>query len=103
MGAAESGTPEEVALIMKEQPERVQRDKDVRRAERAVVLQILRDDHEERWSRAELAAEISDLKPAILDEALVRLEREGVLCLKGRFVSASRAARRLDELELIAI
>ncbi len=71
--------------------------------ERAVVLQILRDDHEERWPRAELAEEISDFDPAVLDEALERLERDGVLHRQGDIVWAARAAQRLDELELISI
>ncbi len=71
--------------------------------ERAIVLQVLRDDHEERWGRAELAREIPDFEPAVLDEALAELERDGVLRREERAVCASRAARRLDELELISI
>lgn len=30
-------------------------------AQRAVVLQVLRDDHDERWSRAELEAQAFDV------------------------------------------
>jgi|HubBroStandDraft_2_1064218.scaffolds.fasta_scaffold319406_2 DNA-binding HxlR family transcriptional regulator len=71
--------------------------------ERAIVLQVLRDDHEERWGRAELAQEIPDFEPAVLDEALAELERDGVLRHEERAVCASRALRRLDELELISI
>lgn len=78
-------------------------DGDVWMVERAVVLQILRDDHEARWPRAELAAEVSDFEPAVLEEALVHLERDGVLRREGDSVWAARAARRLDELELIGI
>jgi DNA-binding HxlR family transcriptional regulator len=52
---------------------------DPRMVERAIVLQLLRDDHEQRWTRAELTREIPDFEPAILDEALARLDREGVL------------------------
>jgi hypothetical protein len=37
---------------------------DPRIAERAIVLQLLRDDHDERWSRTELQAEVSDARPA---------------------------------------
>ncbi len=80
-----------------------QRSRDLWMVERAVVLQILRDDHEERWARSELAQEIPDFEPAILDEALARLEREGVLHRDESSAWASRAARRLDELELISI
>ncbi|MGH2855264.1 MAG: hypothetical protein ACRDLF_13850 [Solirubrobacteraceae bacterium] len=71
--------------------------------ERAIVLQILRDDHEERWPHAELAREVSDFEPAVLDRALGRLERDGVLHREGGSVRAARAARRLDELELIGV
>ena len=71
--------------------------------ERAIVLQVLRDDHEERWARAELAREIPDFEPEVLDEALAELEQDGVLRREERTVWASRAARRLDELELISI
>ena len=80
-----------------------QRSCDLWMVERAIVLQILRDDHEERWARAELAREIPDFEPAVLDEALAHLERDGVLHREESTVWASRAARRLDELELISI
>jgi DNA-binding HxlR family transcriptional regulator len=50
-----------------------------------------------------LAREISDFPAALLDEALVRLEREGIVHREGEQVWASRASRRLDELELISI
>ncbi len=71
--------------------------------ERAIVLQLLREDHEQRWTRAELTREIPDFEPAMLDEALTRLDREGVLHRQESSVWASRAARRLDELELISV
>jgi Elongation factor SelB, winged helix len=71
--------------------------------ERAVVLQALRDDHAARWSRAELASQIPDFAPAVFAAALERLEHAGVVRLDGSRVSASAAARRLDELELIAV
>jgi DNA-binding HxlR family transcriptional regulator len=88
---------------MQGEPERRAPERVAWMAERAIVLQILRDDHEERWPRAELAKEITDFEPTVLDEALGRLERDGVLHLQGDSVSAARAARRLDELELISI
>jgi DNA-binding HxlR family transcriptional regulator len=71
--------------------------------ERAIVLQLLSDDHEQRWTHAELTREIPDFEPAMLDEALARLEREGVLHREASSMWASRAARRLDELELISV
>ncbi len=78
-------------------------DDDLGRVERAIVLQLLRDDHAPRWARAELADEISDFRPAQLEQALARLEREAVVHSEGHAVWASRAVRRLDELELISI
>lgn len=88
---------------MQREPDRQDPERVVWMAERAVVLQVLRDDHEERWSRAELAEEISDFEPAALEEALGCLERDGVLHRQDDSVWAARAARRLDELELISI
>jgi DNA-binding HxlR family transcriptional regulator len=88
---------------MQGQPDERERSRDLWMGERAIVLQVLRDDHEERWSRAELGSEIADFEAAVLDEALVRLERDGVLHREGGSVWAARAARRLDELELISI
>jgi len=79
--------------------------------ERAIVLQLLRDDHERMWSHAQLAIELeSELEPdraeiarRALGEALRRLEREGVLGTSEHQAWASNAARRLDELGLIGV
>ncbi len=87
---------------MQGQPE-LAGDRETRIVERAIVLQVLRDDHEERWSRAELARELRDFQPPVLEAALARLELEGILHREGEQVWASRASRRLDELELISI
>jgi Mn-dependent DtxR family transcriptional regulator len=72
------------------------------RLERAVVLQLLRDDHDQSWSRAELASELGADAPAV-QEALSRLQREGVVSLSDDQITASPAARRLDALELISV
>jgi DNA-binding Lrp family transcriptional regulator len=72
------------------------------RLERAIVLQLLRDDREQRWSCEELGAEIDAGAPAV-EEAVRRLHDDGILCRAGQEVWASRAARRLDELGLIGI
>ena len=75
--------------------------------ERAIVLQLLRDDHERKWSRAQLRSELEadgeEIDREAIDEAVVRLEREGVLGATEREVWASSAARHLDELELIGV
>jgi hypothetical protein len=73
------------------------------RIERAIILQFLRDDHGERWSRAELEVEISNVEPLDISDALARLDQDGIAQISGDSVSASRAVRRLDELGLIAI
>lgn len=72
-------------------------------AERAVVLQVLREDREERWSRAEFEREICDIEPLEISDALERLREHGVVHLAGELVWASRCARHLDILGMIAI
>jgi hypothetical protein len=70
--------------------------------ERAIVLQLLRDDHPRPWSPAELCGEVR-ADPGAFELAVKRLGADGVLCRAGEEVSAARAARRLDELGLIAL
>ncbi len=96
-----------------------QSDRSTRTLERAIVLQVLRDDRGPRWLRGALAAEMaeragqpgrsaagkSDCHDAalLLDSALVHLEDEGVLSRDGEAVRASRAILHLDALDLIAL
>jgi hypothetical protein len=72
-------------------------------AQRAIVLQLLREDHPERWSRAELEREVSNIKPLDISDALAQLNAEGVAVLEAEQVQASGCARYLDALELICI
>jgi hypothetical protein len=72
------------------------------RLQRAIVLQLLRDDREQRWSRAELAGEL-DADALTFEQALGELDADGVVCLAEGEVWASQAARRLDQLELIGV
>jgi len=72
-------------------------------AERAVVLQVLRDDHDERWSRAELEREIYDIEPLAISDAVERLRQEGVVHTTGELVWASCCAWRLDALGMVSI
>lgn len=74
-------------------------------AERAIALQVLRDDHPERWTGAELEAETSDLEPGAVKEALGELATVGVLIVDadGEHVEASQCARHLDWLDLIGV
>jgi hypothetical protein len=72
-------------------------------AERAIVLQLLSDDCDEQWSRAELEAELDNVEPLAMSDAIAGLERHGVVVVQGEHVVASSCARHLDELGLIAI
>jgi DNA-binding HxlR family transcriptional regulator len=73
------------------------------RSERAIVLQLLRDDHGELWSHRELRAELN-IALATLVESLEDLQRHGVVVKPDEDrVRASPCTRRLDALELISI
>jgi hypothetical protein len=71
--------------------------------ERAIILQLLRDDHERMWSREQLSAELAFDRSEVIEETLGRLEKEGVIGASEEAVWASSAARRLDELGLIGV
>ena len=71
--------------------------------ERAVVLQVLRDDHEPRWLRAELEGRLAGIDQVVLDGAVAGLAAGGVVCVEGGVVWASDAVRCLDELGLIGV
>jgi hypothetical protein len=77
------------------------------RLERAIVLQLLRDDRERIWPRAQLRAELeadqSEHRQEAVEEALGRLEEEGLLGMSEEETWASNAVRRLDELGLISV
>jgi hypothetical protein len=87
---------------MQDQPSQIADDGDPR-IERAIILQFLRDDHEHRWSRAELEVEISSIEVLDISDALARLDQDGIVRISGESAWASRAIRRLDDLGLIAI
>lgn len=74
---------------------------DQRNVERAIVLQLLGDDHDPRWSFSELL-ELGDPELA-LAAALARLREDGVVLGEGDAILASPCARRLDALGVIAI
>jgi DNA-binding HxlR family transcriptional regulator len=76
---------------------------DPKLAQRAIVLQVLRDDHPEKWMRVELEQSASDIEPLTVSDALAKLETEGVVILDGETVTASRCARHLDALGLIGV
>jgi hypothetical protein len=70
--------------------------------QRAIILQLLRDDRPRRWTHADLAAELG-AEQRTVDAAVRALDADGVVCGGDGEVWASRAALRLDELELLAI
>jgi DNA-binding IclR family transcriptional regulator len=72
-------------------------------AERAIVLQVLREDKDPRWTLAELQAEAYDIDPTTLAGALSRLERHGIVVECGEGVVASRCALHLDALGMVSI
>jgi Fe2+ or Zn2+ uptake regulation protein len=75
--------------------------------QRAIVLQLLRDDHERMWSRAQLETELGADRAEVgredVAQALRALEREGVLGTTEEIAWASNATRALDELGLISV
>jgi hypothetical protein len=87
---------------MQDKPTRVL-DAAERRVQRLVVLQVLRDDHEERWSGCELADVLAEVEAEALANAIDGLTREGVLCAEGDALWASPALVRVSELELICV
>jgi hypothetical protein len=72
-------------------------------AQRVIVLQVLRDDHPEPWTQAELEQDSTDLDPRAMREGLALLAAEGVVIVEGEKVTASPCARRLDTLEVIGV
>jgi hypothetical protein len=72
------------------------------RLQRAIILQLLREDHPRKWTHTELAAELHAEQRAV-DAAVRALDADGVVCGNEHEVWASRAALRLDELQLVAI
>ena len=87
---------------MQDQTKQIPSDRD-RQIERAIVSQTLRDDHDERWSRAELEAELDHADPLMIGDALTRLADHGVIELSEKTARASPATAHLDELEMIAV
>jgi DNA-binding HxlR family transcriptional regulator len=71
--------------------------------ENLVLLQVLRDDHSERWTREELRRELVNIDPEAIDESLKAMEAAGVVVLDGDHVEPSRCARWFDAHYLVTI
>ncbi len=80
------------------------RAKELRKAQRAIVMQLLRDDRDSLWSRGELRKQMPDFSRYRFDQALYFLEGNQVIVRDhGRGIRASMCARALDELGLVGI
>jgi hypothetical protein len=74
-------------------------DVDQRAVEAVIMMMLLSSTHEGPWTRAELERELS--APALdVQDALAALQGSGLLHMQGELVTASRAAQRMDQLEL---
>jgi hypothetical protein len=71
--------------------------------QRAIMLQLLRSDHSQRWSLKQLEQELYDIEPEAISDALTYLEAVGVAWRLDNYVGASSCARCLDTLDLISI
>ena len=72
-------------------------------AQRAIVMQLLRDDHDLLWSRRQLRRELSDVSGRVFRAALEVLEDDGCIVLGSGGVRASICTQHLDELGLLGI
>jgi hypothetical protein len=73
------------------------------KVQRAIVLQLLRDDHDRLWTREELRDEIPDISRHMFDLSIELLEDDACIALEADGLCASTSVRHLDELDLIGI
>ena len=72
--------------------------------QKLLVLQLLRDDHDPKWTRAEIDKKLYDIDPDAITVALQRLQEQGVVVqADGEQLAASRCAWHLDALKFISI
>ncbi|HWX44795.1 MAG TPA: hypothetical protein VNY52_05690 [Solirubrobacteraceae bacterium] len=71
--------------------------------ERLVMLQLLREDRAEWWSRGDVLSELYDVDPDSIGDAVVSLARVATVVLDGEHVRASASAWRLDALNMISV
>ena len=76
---------------------------DLTLVQRAIILQVLRDDHPEKWTRAELEQQLSDIEPLTVSDALAGLAIAEVVSVDGESVCAARCVRHLDILGLLGV
>jgi hypothetical protein len=72
--------------------------------ERIIVLQLLRKDRSEWWSRAQVLRKLRDIDPDAVLGSLAHLERLGLFDRERSWFKASDGLRYIDDvLDLIAI
>jgi hypothetical protein len=76
---------------------------DHRALDRAILSEILSNDHDPLWFRAELERAIPHVEPRDISEALDRLKGNGAVCVSGELVCASRCVLHLHALEVLAV
>jgi hypothetical protein len=74
-----------------------------RAIERLLVLALLRGDHVERWSQAELERELAGTLAREVQAALRGLASKGLACVEAGHAWASLPTRALDDLDMICI
>ena len=80
------------------------RDEELRTAQRVIVMQLLRDDHDLLWSRRQLRRQLHDIGGRAFKTALELLEDDGCIALVGgNGLRVSICAQHLDELGLVGI
>jgi hypothetical protein len=75
----------------------------LQKAERAILFQLLRDDHAECWERAELEAEIPDIPAADFLQAAVHLREQKLVGHRRSHLWAAPCVRYLDALEMVSV
>ena len=68
-------------------------------AEEAIMMLLLSGGHAGIWTRSEIELEVS-ASPLDVHDALVALQASGLVHLHGELVAPTRAAQRMDDLEL---
>jgi len=84
-------------------PKSPRRIEDPEIAQRAIVHQMLDEEHPQRWTRAELEQTLHDVTPQAVSDAITGLEASGVLYRLDDYLGIPPNIRSLDALGLIAI
>ena len=73
------------------------------RISRAVIVELLSADHDERWELGDLAGRFPDIAAPELRAVLQELADRGVIALGHNQLCAAPGARYLDQLGMVAI